>query len=83
LLDSSLLVELGPSQQGSQNELANSKQHPEQSRSSEQTRGGVKTKLMKVTYICRSPKTKVVTCFILLLLLFLFHRFFIAFLGVS
>jgi hypothetical protein len=36
------------------------------------TRGGVKKKMTKATYICRSAKKKVVTYFILFLFLFLF-----------
>jgi hypothetical protein len=35
-------------------------------------RGAAKKKFTKVTYICRSAKKKVVTCFILFLILFLF-----------
>jgi hypothetical protein len=41
------------------------------------TRGAAKNKETKVPYICCSTKTKVVTCSILCLFLFLFfHRFF-------
>jgi hypothetical protein len=41
-------------------------------------KGGREKNDMKVTYICRSPKTKIATCFILF-----FLDVFIAFLGVS
>jgi hypothetical protein len=43
------------------------------------SRGAVKKKVTKVTYICRSPEKKVVTYFILFLFLFLFFdRFFLS-----